>query len=173
MILADAADRGARPQDLRPGADAGTVVATGEVEDIPKGQAFAIVRTHYVSTKDAYTVIIRAMDIIKRTGRTITINQSAEPEPARDLLADVAAVLDGNDKRRSADVLHQLQVRWESAYGGWSAQQFATALEDCGVEVRKRSLDGQPGQRVVVASDVTAALNAKHSESDGSPTDPK
>ncbi|MCA1704950.1 MAG: ATP-binding protein, partial [Actinobacteria bacterium] len=57
MILADAADRGARPQDLRPGADAGTVVATGEVEDIPKGQAFAIVRTHYVSTKDAYTVI--------------------------------------------------------------------------------------------------------------------
>ena len=35
MILADAADRGARPQDLRPGADAGTVVATGEVEDIP------------------------------------------------------------------------------------------------------------------------------------------
>jgi DNA segregation ATPase FtsK/SpoIIIE, S-DNA-T family len=52
MILADAADRGARPQDLRPGADAGTVVATGEVEDIPNGQAFAIVRTHYVSTKD-------------------------------------------------------------------------------------------------------------------------
>lgn len=35
MILADAADRGARPQDLRPGADAGTLVATGEVEDIP------------------------------------------------------------------------------------------------------------------------------------------
>jgi hypothetical protein len=44
MILADTADRGARPQDLRPGADAGTVVATGEVEDIPNGQAFAIVR---------------------------------------------------------------------------------------------------------------------------------
>jgi S-DNA-T family DNA segregation ATPase FtsK/SpoIIIE len=42
MILADAADRGARPQDLRPGADAGTVVATGEVEDIPNGQAFAL-----------------------------------------------------------------------------------------------------------------------------------
>ncbi|HEV7451257.1 MAG TPA: hypothetical protein VGO16_07695 [Pseudonocardiaceae bacterium] len=51
MILADAADRGARPQDLRPGSDAGIVVATGEVEDIPQGQAFAIVRTHYVSTK--------------------------------------------------------------------------------------------------------------------------
>ena len=71
MVLADAADRGARPQDLRPGADAGTVVATGEIEDIPKGQAFAIVRTHYVSTKDAYPVIERAMVILHRAGRTV------------------------------------------------------------------------------------------------------
>ncbi len=130
-------------------------------------------RTHYVSTNDAYTVITRAMDTIKRTGRTITSNQSAQPEPARDLLTDVAAVLDGNDKLRSVDVLHQLRARWEPIYGGWSAQQFATALEDCGVEVRKRSLDGQPGQRVVLAADVTAALNAQHPESDRSSTDSK
>ncbi|MGB6161286.1 MAG: hypothetical protein WCF33_04535 [Pseudonocardiaceae bacterium] len=173
MILADAADRGARPQDLRPGADAGTVVATGEVEDIPNGQAFAIVRTHYVSTNDAYTVINRAMTIIHRTGRTITPDQPADSEPVRDLLADVAAVLDGSDKLRSSDVLHQLRVLWEATYGGWSAQLFATALEDCGVEVRKRSLDGQPGQRVVLAADVTTALNTQHPESDRSPTDPK
>ncbi|MGH9060986.1 MAG: ATP-binding protein, partial [Acidimicrobiales bacterium] len=170
MILADAADRGARPQDLRPGADAGTVVATGEVEDIPHGQAFAIVRTHYVSTNDAYTVITRAMDIIQRTGRTITTDQPTDPEPARDLLADVAAVLDGHDKLRSADVLHQLRARWEPAYAGWSAQQFATALEDCGVEVKKRSLEGPPGQRVIVAGDITAALDTRAPESEPSPT---
>ena len=173
MILADAADRGARPQDLRPGSDAGTVVATGEVEDIPNGQAFAIVRTHYVSTKDAYTVIVRAMDIIHRTGRIITADQPADFEPVRDLLVDVAAVLDGSDKLRSADVLHQLRVRWESTYGGWSAQQFATALEDSGVEVRKRSLDGQPGQRVVLAADIIAALDAQHPESGRSAADPE
>jgi S-DNA-T family DNA segregation ATPase FtsK/SpoIIIE len=172
MILADAADRGARPQDLRPGADAGTVVATGEVEDIPNGQAFAIVRTHYVSTKDAYTVITRAMTIIHRTGRTITPDQLTDPEPARDLLIDVAAVLDGNDKLRSADVLHQLRARWEPTYGTWSAQQFATALDDRRVEVKKRSLDGQPGQRVILAADVTAALHAQHSKSGQSATDP-
>jgi len=127
------------------------------------------VRTHYVSTNDAYTVITRAMDIIRRTGRTITTDQPADSEPVRDLLADVAAVLDGSDKLRSSDVLHQLRVRWEATYGGWSAQQFATALENCGVEVRKRSIDGQPGQRVVVAADVTAALNTQHPE----PTDPQ
>ena len=119
-------------------------------------------RTHYVSTKDAYTVITRAMTIIHRTGRTITTDQTAEPEPARDLLIDVATVLDGHDKLRSADVLHQLRACWESTYGGFSAQQFATALEDHGVEVKKRSLDGQPGQRVILAVDVTAALHARH-----------
>ncbi|MBV8993727.1 MAG: hypothetical protein JO287_08500, partial [Pseudonocardiales bacterium] len=107
-----------------------------------------------------------------RAGRSITTDQAAEPELARDLLTDVVAVLDGNDKLRSADVLHQLRMRWEPAYGGWSAHQFATALEDCGVEVRKRSLDGQPGQRVVVAADVTVALKARHPESDRSSTDP-
>jgi S-DNA-T family DNA segregation ATPase FtsK/SpoIIIE len=173
MVLADAADRGARPQDLRPGADAGTVVATGEVEDIPQGQAFAIVRTHYVSTTDAYTVITRAMDIIARTGRTITPDQPAEPELIRDLLVDVAAVMDGSERLRSVDVLHQLRARWEPTYGGWSAQQFATALEQCGVEVKKRSLDGQPGQRVVLAADVTTTLDARHPESGRSPADPQ
>jgi DNA segregation ATPase FtsK/SpoIIIE, S-DNA-T family len=172
MVLADAADRGARPQDLRPGADAGTVVATGEVEDIPQGQAFAIVRTHYVSTTDAYTVITRAMDIVVRTGRTVTPDQPAEPELVRDLLVDVAAVMDGSERVRSVDVLHQLRTRWEPTYGGWSAQQFATALEQRGVEVKKRSLDGQPGQRVVLAADVTAALDARHPESGHSPADP-
>jgi DNA segregation ATPase FtsK/SpoIIIE, S-DNA-T family len=172
MILADAADRGARPQDLRPGSDAGTLVATGEVEDIPNGQAFAIVRTHYVSTKDAYTVITRAMDIIHRAGRSITTTQPADPELARDLLADVQTVMDGNDKLRSTDVLHYLRVRWEHTYGSWSAQQFATALENRGVEVRKRSLDGQPGQRVVLVADIFAALDAQHHESGRSPADP-
>ncbi len=162
MILADAADRGARPQDLRPGADAGTVVATGDVEDIPQGQAFAIVRTHYVSTNDAYAVIIRAMDIIHRSGRAIAAtDRPADSEPIRDLLADVATVMDGNDKQRSTDVLHQLRARWESIYGGWLAQQFATALEAREVKVKKRSIDGQPGQRVVLAADITAALTTQ------------
>ena len=174
MILADAADRGARPQDLRPGADAGTVVATGEVEDIPTGQAFAIVRSHYVSTTDAYTVITRAMDTITRTGRTITPGQPTDPEPTRDLLTDVATVLESHDKLRSTDVLHQLRARWETTYDGWSAQQFATALdENHGVKVKKRSLDGQPGQRVILATDITAALHTRTPESGRASASPR
>lgn len=117
-------------------------------------------------------MITRAMEIIHRTGRTVAVNEPAEPEPARDLLADVAAVLDGNDRLRSADILHQLRARWESAYFGWSAQQFATALEDRGVEVKKRSLEGQPGQRVILAADIAAALDASSTESGRSSTGP-
>jgi S-DNA-T family DNA segregation ATPase FtsK/SpoIIIE len=92
--------------------NAGTLVATGEVEHIPNCQAFAIVRTHYVSTNDAYTAIIRARDIIHRTGRIIPTDQPDDPEPPRDLRTNVTTVLDGNDKLRSADVLHQLRTRW-------------------------------------------------------------
>jgi hypothetical protein len=111
------------------------------------------------------------MGIISRAGRTITTTQPADSEPARDLLADVQIVMDGNDKLRSTDVLHHLRVRWEHTYGNWSAQQFATALENRGVEVRKRSLDGQPGQRVVLVADIIAALDAEHRESGRSPAD--
>ncbi|MGH3437945.1 MAG: hypothetical protein ACRDQV_03610 [Pseudonocardiaceae bacterium] len=81
-------------------------------------------------------------------------------------------MLDGHDKLRSADVLHQLRARWEPAYDGWSAQQFATALDEQGVEVKKRRLDGQPGQRVIVAADLTAALDTRAPESERSPTGP-
>jgi hypothetical protein len=67
-------------------------------------------------------------------------------------------------------VPYQLRAQWEATYGGWSAQQFATALENRGVEVKKRSLDGQPGQRVILAADVTTALRAQRSESGPSGT---
>jgi hypothetical protein len=118
-----------------------------------------------VPTKQAYAVIDRAMAILQRTGRSIPTGDAAEPQPARDLLADVATVIDGASKQRSADVLYQLRARWETAYGGWSAQQFATALEDRGVEVKKRSIDGQPGQRVILTTDVSTALRAQRPES--------
>jgi hypothetical protein len=33
-------------------------------------------------------------------------------------------------------------VRWDLIYSGWSTQQFASALQDRGVGIKKRSLDG-------------------------------
>ena len=33
-------------------------------------------------------------------------------------------------------------MRWDLIYSGWSTQQFATALQDKGVGIKKRRLDG-------------------------------
>lgn len=132
MILADAADRGARPQDLRPGADAGTVVVTGEVEDIPKGQAFIIARTHYVTTKDAYAVIERAMELLRQAGRTVT--GPAEPEPDRDLLADLDRVL-GEEHVKAADACGMLRGLAPEPYRKMTRDALVARLAELGVKV--------------------------------------
>jgi S-DNA-T family DNA segregation ATPase FtsK/SpoIIIE len=139
MILADAADRGARPQDLRPGADAGTVVVSGEIEDIPKGQAFAIVRTHAVDTKEAYTVIARAMDIMRKAGRTVgqgLLEMCAEPEPI-DHLADIEQAMRGEVRVRTQVVLQRLAERNPDTYEAWDFADLKAELDRHGVAAAK------------------------------------
>jgi S-DNA-T family DNA segregation ATPase FtsK/SpoIIIE len=155
MILADAADRGARPQDLRPGRDAGTVVATGEVEDIPAGQAFTIVRTHYVNGTEAAEVVKRSVELRRKHGMVDT------PEPAlekRDFLDDVQTVMEGVDRVKSTDILQRLKERWEAVYGGWSSVDFSDALKLFGVEIRQGRVGPEAGQRYVAADDVRHAM---------------
>ncbi|MPY79849.1 MAG: ATP-binding protein [Actinophytocola sp.] len=132
MVLADAADRGARPQDLRSGKDAGTVVAAGEVDDIPEGQAFIIVRSHYVGTQEAYTVINRAMDILAAHGRTV---DQAEPDALlepRDLLTDLATVLEdaGMPRMRTQEVLQRLAELAPATYREWTFTDLRAQLAD-------------------------------------------
>lgn len=81
-------------------------------------------------------------------------------------------MLEGHDKLRSTEALHHLRARWETTYGTWSAQQFATALEDHGIKVKKRSVEGQPGQRVILAADITAERHTWIPESGHCPTGP-
>lgn len=161
MVLADAADRGARPQDLRAGADAGTVVATGEVEDIPKGQAFAIVRTHFVSTQDAYPVIKQSMEILARHHRAVPgtepVAEEDEREPEDTVLDHVATVMGGAEKVRSSEVLHRLKQHWPELYRDWSARSFSATLRDFGVEIRATNIGNQLGQRVIREDDVISA----------------
>jgi S-DNA-T family DNA segregation ATPase FtsK/SpoIIIE len=159
MVLADAADRGARPQDLRPGADAGTVVATGEVEDIPKGQAFAIVRTHYVSTKDSYPVIERAMTILHRAGRAV----SHDPDPAQidaptevDQLGDIAEALRGERRVRTQVTLTRLAELNPARYEQWTFGDLREALAGYGIEPVKSA-----GVMVIRAEDITEALTGR------------
>ncbi|MGH3939744.1 MAG: hypothetical protein ACRDTG_14170 [Pseudonocardiaceae bacterium] len=168
MVLADAADRGARPQDLRPGADAGTVVATGEIEDIPKGQAFAIVRTHYVSTKDAYPVIERAMTILHRTGRTVpTPDPEPEQAPAEvDHLANIAEALRGERRVRTQTVLAHLAELNPGEYTDWTFSDLKAELG------RHPAIDKDArynGTQVVRLEEVTQALTDRNRRDDAPP----
>jgi len=156
MILADAADRGARPQDLRPGRDAGTVVATGEVEDIPAGQAFTIVRTHYVNGVEAAEVIRRSVELRRKFG--VQDTPAPEPVAARELLADAARVMEGVDRVKSADILQRLKEKWPDTYGKWGPQDLAAGLRVFEVEIQIGRVNGEAGQRYVAGDDVRHAM---------------
>lgn len=149
MVLADAADMGARPQDLRMGRDAGTVVLTGEVDDLPTGMAFVICKSHYVTTQDAYGVIARAMDILARHGRTVTSDAPPVLEAARDFLADLDTALRGEVRERTEVIRHRLAELHPATYEGWSAQDLAAALAGEGIPIRKHH-----GNKVVRQADV-------------------
>lgn len=131
MVLADAAERGARPQDLRSGRDAGTIVAAGEVDDIPEGMAFTIIRCHYVGTADAYTVISRAMEILAAHGRSIDAAEPDELPEARDLLTDLATVLEdaGAKRMRTQEVLQRLAELAAATYREWSFTDLTKRLD--------------------------------------------
>jgi S-DNA-T family DNA segregation ATPase FtsK/SpoIIIE len=150
MVLADAADMGARPQDLRPGKDAGTVVMTGEVDDLPDGMAFLIVRSHYVPTQAAYAVIDRAMEIMARHGRN---PHAAVHVTRRDPLADIATVLGDHTKLPTRDVLHGLVELDRNFYGKWTFQTLAALLAEHHTKARKSN-----GEMVVDADRITTAI---------------
>jgi S-DNA-T family DNA segregation ATPase FtsK/SpoIIIE len=162
MALGDVADMGARPQSLRQGTDAGTVVLTGADDVIPQSASHVITRTHYISTDAAYGVAGKAKEIRKRAGRELVVDDAPEEIETRDLLTDAAATMRDGEKVRSSWLLQQLKEQWPDYYGDHSAQQFAAALKDAGVEIKTRSVDGTPGQRAVVEADVLTAIEVRN-----------
>lgn len=158
MILADAAERGARPYDLRPGRDAGTVVVAGEVEDIPSGQAFAIVRTHYVSTEQAWQVAKRAIELRRKAGREAETVVVAGAEPI-DHLSDIHDAMQAEDRVRTVVLLGRLIEMNRAVYEPWGSDDLAKALreyEHLGLDIRKSD-----GQSVVRLGEVVRALQER------------
>lgn len=166
MVLADAADRGARPQDLRADVDRGTVVAAGEVDDIPMGMAFVIVRSHFVGTEAAYTVIERAMRILDAHGRHITPTNQAESdaEPETDPLDDIAEVLTmaGVKRMRTQEVLQRLTDLNEDRYRHWTFGDLTDCLRDAAAAPYKYD-----GYKVVSAARVFDAITERDEEAEG------
>jgi S-DNA-T family DNA segregation ATPase FtsK/SpoIIIE len=100
---------GAAPHELRQGADKGVVVVAGDVTafDAPRGQTFTIIRTHLIGDEDAAAIAARAVKL--RGGRLQARDVPAIVAPPRDLLDDLAQVVDGDERVSLADLCHRLR----------------------------------------------------------------
>lgn len=158
MSLGESAvDTGAAPHALRQGKDRGTVVlAPGESMDLPGGASHTTVRTHYISTKDAYDVAERAKAL--RSGPVAAIETES-----RDLLADVSDVLGEQDKVRATDVCARLRKLASTyrPYRDLGAEGLKSELEQHGVRVTKA------GVLMVRADRVRLALSAREEDDEG------
>lgn len=155
MVLADAADRGARPQDLRPGRDAGTVVATGELEAIPAGLAFIIIRTHAVDGPSAWAVAKRAVELRANRGRHLAAVPAVAEEPEVDHLADVETAMRAEAKVRTTVVLARLIEDDPDRYEGWDHVRLSELLREAGCPPVKDSV------MVVRLADVQRAIDER------------
>lgn len=157
MALGESAvDTGAAPHALRQGKDRGTVVlAPGESMDLPGGASHTTVRTHYISTKDAYDVAERAKAL--RSGPKPVV----EAPENRDLLADVAEVLGSEKALRAKSVTEKLRglAPHHRDYAELTAEGLTTQLDALDVPVRSK--DGYPTVR---AQRVQAALAERDEE---------
>ncbi|HET9889675.1 MAG TPA: hypothetical protein VFQ42_04165 [Mycobacterium sp.] len=129
----------------------------------------ALLRCCYVPQGDAHRVTDRALQLVAGARPAIEAGEEAE---VRDLLDDVVMAMAGADRVRSEWLRGQLADRWPDSYGGWSAQDFATALRAAGVEIQKRRLDGKGGQQVVLLDEVLDAADGRAGESEVEHEDP-
>lgn len=132
MVLGeDAVAAGAAPHRLRRGIDKGVVVGFGEGLDFPVGASHMTVWTYFVSGEDAHMVAERAK--ARRKAGTTRTGRADEKDdlPDLDVLADVAAVLDGAVRMRKDEVMHLLAER-DDRYRTWTDGQMKAALEAAG-----------------------------------------
>jgi DNA segregation ATPase FtsK/SpoIIIE, S-DNA-T family len=131
----NAVNAGAAPHELRQGADKGTLVIAGDVTtfDPPRGQVYTTIRTHYIGDQDAAAITDRAK--ARRKGMVDTKDGADAPEE-RDVLTDVASVLDGAVRMQSEEVLHRLKNLTPAWYGPWTTANLKAALEPHGAQAR-------------------------------------
>lgn len=125
---------GAAPHELRQGADKGVVVVAGDVTafDAPRGQTFTIIRTHFIGDEDAAAVAARA---VKLRGGRVQAQGAPATETPRDLLADLAGVIDGPERAKVSDLpqrLRRLAPSWPE-YRSLTGRQLRARLTELGV----------------------------------------
>src|SRR5690606_100381 len=157
MALGEApVDTGAAPHALRAGLDRGTVVlAPGESMDLPNGATHTTVRTHFISTREAWDIVERAQRIRAEVARP-----AADEAEERDLLADVTEVLRGEPKVKTTDVAARLRelAPGYRPYEGLDGTRVRELLTDAGVRVTMS--DGYPVVRPERVAEAIARRDA-------------
>jgi len=144
MALGDkAVDGGAAPNLLRAGLDKGQVVVASDGIEIPAGQSFINVRTHYIDNDAAAAIADRARAL--RDG--VTTLRVIERGEERDPLADISSVFGETQRLVTQDVLKRLSTLNPDTYGKWTFADLRRVLDGTGAEPYKS--DG----RMVVARD--------------------
>lgn len=115
---------GVSATSLVAGEDVGTAMAKGF------GPKAGLLRCHYIrkdkSTDQITPIVERALTLRKG----VAAGPIVEAEEARDLLADVAAVLDGHKRMRTQDVLQRLVELDRGAYEGWTFERLKAELPE-------------------------------------------
>ncbi|MGW5773625.1 FtsK/SpoIIIE domain-containing protein [Streptomyces longwoodensis] len=161
MALGDkAVDDGAAPHLLRQGLDKGTLVVASDGIEMPAGQSFITVRTHFIGDEPAAEIAERAKAL--RDG--VTTLRVVEQGEERDALADIAAVIGDASRLRTNEVLKRLHALDPKAYGDqWTNDRLKALLEEHGEEPKKSH-----GVMVVHRDHVLRALANRDAEGSAS-----
>lgn len=144
MALGDKAiNGGAAPHKLRQGLDKGTLEVAGDGVSLPAGAASITIRTHFVDGEAAGEIAERAKRL--RGNKRSTLK--AVPDEERDLLADTAAALGGEERVKTVDVAARLRklAPHYRPYAALDGTRLSELLEGLGVRVTRK--DGYPQVR--------------------------
>jgi S-DNA-T family DNA segregation ATPase FtsK/SpoIIIE len=158
---------GIRATELRINTDRGTCVAVGITDE-----TFELVRTFYVpfedGADDVTPVIGRALALIEEAGRAVVAGTRPEIVAAPvvvDHLADIAHVLDGEQRVRTQVMLARLVGHNPAEYEPWTFADLKAALTRYGQRLRKLR-----GRMYVHADDVARAQARRDADAGGEDT---
>jgi S-DNA-T family DNA segregation ATPase FtsK/SpoIIIE len=148
--------RGVRATELRPGSpeypgDRGTSLTVGVVG----GKDWSMVRGHFVTLDDAVGVVERGRDLLTRGGNGLPATEVADPDAGPDPLADIGAVLGGEQRMRTQEVLQGLTEYDRGTYGRWTFADLTAVL------TKHQAAPYKSGGNMVVRADLVHAAIAK------------
>lgn len=126
-----------------------------------------VTRTYYADAPGAEVIAKRARALREAAGRLTgyAAGEQEETGPEVSLLADVAAVMSGEEKQHSEIICQRLAELRPGLYSGWDATQLAKALLAYGVATDQLWLDGANRRGVVWAEVLAAAGRGQGAES--------